>query len=81
MTRLKFRPFISQSWGLYGQGPLKMAVLLLSVHPLLDQCLLHLYPTHMTDFPTYLPQAPATDECSYQWGSEGRAPQLVSGNQ
>ena len=36
-------------------GPLKVAVLLLSVHPLLDQCLLYLYPTHMTDLPTYLP--------------------------
>ena len=81
MTRLKSRPLIYPSWGLYGQGSLKMAVLLLCVHPLLDQCLLHLYPTHMTDFPTYLPQAPATDECSYQWGSEGRAPLLVSGNQ
>ena len=58
--------------------PLNMAAVLLSVHPLLDQCLVHLYPTHMTDLPTYLPQAPATDECSYQWGSEGHAPLLVS---
>ena len=32
-----------------------MAVLLLSVHPLLDQSLPHLHPTHMTDLPTYLP--------------------------
>ena len=31
---------------------LKMAVLLLSVHPLPGQCLLHLYPTRMTDLPT-----------------------------
>ena len=30
---------------------LKMAVLLLSVHPLLDQCLLLLYLTHLTDLP------------------------------
>ena len=37
--------------------PPNMAVLLLSVHPLLDQCLLHLYPAYMTDLdlPTYLP--------------------------
>ena len=33
----------------------KMVVLLLSVHPLLDQYLLHLYFTHMTDLPMYLP--------------------------
>ena len=45
--------------------PLQMAVLLLSVHPLLDQCLLHLSPTHMTDLPTYLPQGSATEDCSY----------------
>ena len=67
--------------------PLKMAVLLLSVHPLLDQCLLHLHPTHMTDLPTYLSQAPAND-CSsfrsehlhyaYQRGREGHAPLLAS---
>ena len=44
---------------------LKLAVLWLSVHPLPDQCMLHLYLTHMTDFPVYLPQAPAGD-CSYQ---------------
>ena len=57
--------------------PLKMAVLLLSVHPLPDQCLLHLYPMHMTDLPTHLPQAPASDH-SYQRGGEGFAPLLVS---
>ena len=57
--------------------PLKMAVLLLSVHPLPNQCLLHLYPTHMTDLPVYLPQAPASD-CSHQRGAEGCAPLLVS---
>ena len=34
---------------------LKVAVLLLSVQPLLDQCLLHLHPTHRADLPTYLP--------------------------
>ena len=39
--------------------PLKMAVLLLSVHPLPDQCLFHLNLTHMTDLPLFLPQAPA----------------------
>ena len=39
--------------------PLKMAVLLLSVNVLLDQCLLHLHPAHLADLPTYLPQAPA----------------------
>ena len=57
--------------------PLKMVVLLLSVHPLLDQCLLPLHATHMTDLPTYLPQAPASD-CPYQRDSKGCAPLLVS---
>lgn len=33
----------------------KVAVLLLSIQPLLDQCLLHLHPTHRADLPTYLP--------------------------
>ena len=33
--------------------PPKMAILLLSVHPLLDQCLLHLHPTHLTELPKY----------------------------
>ena len=32
-----------------------MAVLLLSVHPLPNECLLHLHPNHMTHLPTYLP--------------------------
>ena len=36
--------------------PPKVAVLLLSVPPLLDQCLFHLHPIHMTDLPTYLPR-------------------------
>ena len=57
--------------------PLKMAVLLLYVHPLPDQCLLHLYLTHLTDLLTYLFQAPASD-CSYQSGGEGRASLLLS---
>lgn len=30
----------------------KMAVLLLFVHPLADQCLLHLYFIHMAELPT-----------------------------
>ena len=53
--------------------PLKMTVLLLSIHPMQDQCLFHLHYIHMTDLPTYLPQASATD-CSYQRASEGHAP-------
>ena len=53
--------------------PLKMGIFLLSVHPLPDQCLLPLYPKHMTDLPMCLPQVPAGD-CSYQRGNEGRAP-------
>ena len=59
--------------------PVKMAVLLLSVYPLLNQCLLHLYPMHVThgDLPMYLPQAPASN-CSYQRGNEGHATLLVS---
>lgn len=36
--------------------PLKVAVLLLSKHPQLDQCQLHLHPSHKTDLSTYLPQ-------------------------
>ena len=56
----------------YGQVT-QQVVLLLSVQPLLDQCLLQLHPTHITDFPTYLPQAPAGD-CSHQRGSEEQAP-------
>ena len=35
-------------------GKPRMAVLLLSVHALLDQCLLLLHPIHMTDLPIYL---------------------------
>ena len=57
--------------------PPKMAVVLLSVRPQLDQCLLHLHPTHMTDLPARLPQAPASD-CSHQRGGEGHPPLLVS---
>ena len=56
---------------------LKMAVLLLSVHPLPNQYLLHLHPTHMTDFPTHLPQAPG-DDCSYKGVTEWCGPLLVS---
>ena len=56
--------------------PLKMAALLLSAYPLLDQSLLHFYPTHLTDLPSYLPQTAARD-CS-SWGGEGRVPLLVS---
>ena len=57
--------------------PLRMAVLLLSIHSLLSQCLLHLQPTNKTDFPTYFLQAPVSD-CSYQRDSEGCALLLVS---
>ena len=41
--------------------PFKMAALLLSVHSLSNQYLLHLYPTHVTNLPTCLPQAPASE--------------------
>ena len=68
--------------------PPKMAVLLLSVHPLLDQCLLHLHPTHMTDLATYLPRPELViilifrsehlHLITYQRSREGRAPLLVS---
>ena len=34
---------------------LKVTVLLLFVHSLLDPCLLHLHPTHRADLPTHLP--------------------------
>ena len=53
---------------------LKMAVLLLPGHPRLNQCLLHLHPTHITDLPTYLPQLATAS----QRGGEGRAPLLFS---
>ena len=52
--------------------PLKMTVLLLSVHPLPTQCLLLLHSTLITNLPVYLPQTPAGD-CSYQRGSGGVA--------
>ena len=52
--------------------PLKIAVLLLSVHPPPDKCLFHLYLMHRADLPPYLPQAPA-GHCSYQRGGEGHA--------
>ena len=39
---------------LYDQA-VKMAIPLLSVHPLPDQCLLYLQATPLTDLPTYLP--------------------------
>lgn len=38
-----------------GQATLKMEILLLSVHPLLDSCLPHLDPMHWTGLPAYLP--------------------------
>ena len=44
--------------------PLKMTVLLLSIHILFNQRLLHLYLTHKTDHPRYLPQTSIND-CSY----------------
>lgn len=54
-----------------------MAAFLLAVHPLLDQDLLLLHPAHMIDFPTYLPQALASDSSNPR-GDEGHAPLLVS---
>ena len=54
-----------------------MDVLFLSLHPLSDQCLLHLNLTHMTNFPMYRSQAPASD-CSYLRGGEGSATLLIS---
>ena len=58
--------------------PLKMAILLLSVHPLQDQCLLHLHTTHLTDLPTYLPQAQLVIVLMKGAGCEGHTPPLVS---
>ena len=65
-----------------------MAVLLLSVHPLFLQCLLHLHPIHVTDLPTYLPlpqlvivlalDQNISTEIAYQRAHEGCAPLLVS---
>ena len=57
--------------------PLKMAVLLLSVHALPHQCVLHLHPTHRTDIPTHLPQDPAGDY-AYQRGDERHASLLFT---
>ena len=45
--------------------PLKVVVLLLSVHLLPFKCLFHLCHLHLTDLPKYLPQAPA-DDCFNQ---------------
>ena len=45
--------------------PPKVAVLLPSLQPLLNQCIPHLYSAHVTDFSTHLPQAPTSDN-SYQ---------------
>ena len=68
--------------------PPKMAVLLLSVHPLLDKCLLYLHPIHMTDLPKYLPRPQLVTVLTldqnistmraYQRGGEGHGPLLVS---
>ena len=57
--------------------PLKMVDLLLSVHTLPNQCLLHIDLRHVIDLPMYLLQAPA-DDSSHQEGGEGRALLLVS---
>ena len=54
-----------------------MAVFLLTVHHLLDQDLLLLHPARMIDFPTYLPQALASDS-SNPGGGEGHGRLLVS---
>lgn len=53
-----------------GCKPPKMAILLLSVHPLLNHCLLYPHSPHRTDLPTCLPQAPASAG-SHQRGNEG----------
>ena len=58
--------------------PLKMAVLLLSVYPLLDQGLLHAHPSHLTELPTDCPRP--TQQISYQRGSDGLAPPDFPGN-
>lgn len=54
-----------------------MAILLLSVYTLIDQCLLHLPPIQVTDLATYWSQAPV-NEYSYQGGGEVCAPLLFS---
>lgn len=36
----------------YGQATQDLAFLLVPLHPLNDQCLLYLHPTHITDLPT-----------------------------
>ena len=36
-------------------------------------CLFHLYPSHLTDLPRCLPQAPGV-ACSFERGSEGHPP-------
>ena len=66
-----------------------MAVLLLSAHPLLkDIGVLHLYPSHMTGLPTYLPppqlvivltlDQTVSTGITNQRGDEGHPPLLVS---
>ena len=44
--------------------PLKVAILLLSVHPLLDHCLFYLHCSQVSDLPACLPQAPTSSDCS-----------------
>lgn len=59
--------------------PLNMIVLLLSVRPLPDQCLLHLYLTHKTDLPSTCPRPQLVIILiKGMGGGAGGAPQLVS---
>ena len=52
---------------LHGQATQNVCVLALCPYPA-DQCLLYLHPAHITDLPTYLPQAPDND--CYNFRSE-----------
>lgn len=62
--------------GLYIQTTLGGSPL---IYYLLDQCRLHLHPSHRTDLPTYLPQSQLMIvPIANQRGVKGHAPQLVS---
>ena len=69
---LLFEPILQKT--LCTVRSLEMAVLLLSVCPLPNQCLLHPYLKYMTDLPVYLPQV----MIAYQRDGEGRVPLVVS---
>ena len=70
----------------YAQATQDGCSLALCTSPLLNQCLLHLHPTHLTDLPTYLPlpqlvivlDLDQSSPLGLSRGGEGHATLLVS---